>query len=72
MYTDLAAANQYKIEHLLQLRVWSMVESTSIFYVGGYHLTVCAPAALALAKHAAQTDQVFMLSLAAGFIPQFF
>lgn len=72
MCTHLAAANEYKIEHLLQPRIWSMVEATSLFYVGGYHLTVCPPAAMALAKHAAETNKVFMLSLSAGFIPQFF
>lgn len=49
-----------------------MVEQTPAFYVGGYHLTVCVPAAMTLAKHAAETNKVFMLSLSAGFIPQFF
>lgn len=72
MLTHLAAANEYKIDHLQQPRIWSMVESTSTFYVGGYHLTVCPPAAMALAQHAAETNKVFMLSLSAGFIPQFF
>ncbi|OAL22566.1 hypothetical protein AYO22_07124 [Fonsecaea multimorphosa] len=73
MCTHLAAANEYKLEHLLEPRIWSMVEATSVaFYVGGYHLTVCPPAAMALAKHAAETNKIFMLSLSAGFIPQFF
>ncbi|OAP61179.1 hypothetical protein AYL99_03380 [Fonsecaea erecta] len=73
MCTHLAAANEYKLEHLLEPRIWSMVEATSVgFYVGGYHLTVCPPAAMALAKHAAETNKVFLLSLSAGFIPQFF
>ncbi|KIX10077.1 uncharacterized protein Z518_01158 [Rhinocladiella mackenziei CBS 650.93] len=72
MCTHLAAANEYKLEHLLQPHIWSMVEATSVFYVGGYHLTVCPPAAMALAKHAAEANKIFMLSLSAGFIPQFF
>ena len=72
MLTHLSAANEYKIEHLQQPNIWSMVEKTSVFYVGGYHLTVCVPAALALAKHAAETNKIYMLSLSAGFIPQFF
>jgi len=72
MCTHLAAANNYKISHLQQPQIWSMVESTDIFYVGGYHLTVCPPAAMAVAKHAAETNKIFMLSLSAGFIPQFF
>ena len=72
MCTHLAAANNYKITHLRQPQIWKMVESTDVFYVGGYHLTVCPPAALALGKHAAETNKVFMLSLSAGFVPQFF
>ena len=72
MLTHLAAANEYKIEHLQQPKIWSMVEDTPIFYVGGYHLTVCVPAAMALAEHAAKENKVYMLSLSAGFVPQFF
>lgn len=72
MLTHLAAANNYKLEHLQQPKIWKQVEATGIFYVGGYHLTVCVPAAMALAKHAAESDKPFMLSLSAGFIPQFF
>lgn len=72
MCTHLAAANEYKLEHLQQPHIWSLVESTQVFYVGGYHLTVCVPAALAVAEHAAKTNKIYMLSLSAGFIPQFF
>ena len=73
MCTHLAAANEYKLEHLQSPQIWSMVESTSnAYYVGGYHLTVCPPAAMAVAKYAASTNKIFMLSLSAGFIPQFF
>lgn len=58
MCTHLAAANEYKIEHLQQPRIWSMVEKSKIYYVGGYHLTVCPPAAMALAEEAAEKDKV--------------
>lgn len=72
MCTDLAAANEYKIDHLKQPRVWSMVEASKVYYVGGYHLTVCPPAAMALGEHAAATNKQFLLGLSAGFIPEFF
>jgi len=72
MLTHLAAANNYKLTHLQQPSIWSLVTSTPVYYVGGYHLTVCPPAAMALATHAAETNKTFMLSLSAGFIPQFF
>nr|POF24067.1 adenosine kinase [Quercus suber] len=70
MCTDLAAANCYKIEHLKEN--WSIVENSKAYYVGGYHLTVCVPAILALAEEAASKDKPFILSLSAPFIPQFF
>ncbi|KAF2717888.1 Ribokinase-like protein [Polychaeton citri CBS 116435] len=70
MCTDLAAANCYKIEHLKDN--WDVVEKSGAYFVGGYHLTVCVPAILALAEEAAKTDKPFILSLSAPFIPQFF
>ncbi|KAI9764265.1 MAG: adenosine kinase [Geoglossum simile] len=72
MCTDLAAANHYKLEHLKQPEIWGLVEAAEVYYVGGYHLTVCVPAVLALAEEAAAKNKVFALSLSAPFIPQFF
>ncbi|KAK0658139.1 Adenosine kinase [Lasiodiplodia hormozganensis] len=72
MCTDLAAANHYKIEHLKQPEIWSLVEGAKVYYVGGYHLTVCVPAIMALAEEAAAKNKIFILSLSAPFIPQFF
>lgn len=70
--TDLAAANKYKLDHLKQPEVWQHVENAKFFYVGGYHLTVCPPAAMALAEEAAAKNKLFILNLSAPFIPQFF
>jgi len=70
MCTDLAAANLYKIEHLKEN--WSVVENAKAYFVGGYHLTVCVPAVLALAEEAAAKNKPFALSLSAPFIAQFF
>lgn len=72
MCTHLAAANEYKLEHLKQDRIWSMVEKTEVFYVGGYHLTVCVPAVLALAEEALAKDKPFLFGMGAIFVPQFF
>ncbi|KAI9677460.1 MAG: adenosine kinase [Caeruleum heppii] len=94
MCTDLAAANHYKLEHLQQPHIWELVKQAQVYYVGGYHLTVCVPAAMALAEEAAKENKVgcvpqirwmgdtvltddsdlkiFILSLSAPFIPQFF
>lgn len=56
MCTDLAAANCYKIEHLEEN--WSVAEKAKAYFVGGYHLTVCVPAILKLAKEAATKNKV--------------
>lgn len=72
MCTHLAAANEYKIEHLKSPEIWPLVEQASVYFVGGYHLTVCLPAILALAHEAAANDKIFILSLSAPFIPVFF
>ncbi|KAL1801017.1 hypothetical protein ACET3X_001359 [Alternaria dauci] len=72
MCTDLAAANNYKIEHLKQDHIWKQVENAKVFYVGGFHLTVCVPAIKALAEEAAAKDKQFILNLSAPFISQFF
>ncbi|KAH8895051.1 pfkB family carbohydrate kinase [Thozetella sp. PMI_491] len=72
MVTELGAANHYDLEHLKKPEVWSLVENTEVYYVGGYHLTVCPPAIQELAKQAATRNKPFILSLSAPFIPQFF
>lgn len=72
MCTDLGAASHYDLEHLKSLEVWKLVEGMEIAYVGGYHLTVCPPAIMALAEECAAKNKVFILSLSAPFIPQFF
>ncbi|KAG5965984.1 hypothetical protein E4U57_003339 [Claviceps arundinis] len=70
--TDLGAANHYDLDHLKKPEIWSLVENAEVFYVGGYHFTVCPSAIMELAKQAAEKNKIFVLSLSAPFIPQFF
>ncbi len=56
MCTDLAAANCYKIEHLKEN--WDVVKNSKVYFVGGFHLTVCVPAVMALAEEAAKENKV--------------
>ncbi|RPA87247.1 Ribokinase-like protein [Ascobolus immersus RN42] len=72
LVTDLGAANHYKLEHLKSPEIWSLVEGAEVYYVGGYHLTVCVPAIKALGEHAAEKNKIFSINLSAPFIPQFF
>ena len=62
MCTDLAAANCYKLEHLKSPEIWKLVEQAKVFFVGGYHLTVCPPAIMALAEEAAEKNKVNVCS----------
>jgi len=72
MVTDLGAANHYKLDHLKSSNIWNLVENADFYYVGGYHLTVCVPAILALGEHAATDNKVFSMNLSAPFLCQFF
>lgn len=56
MCTDLAAANHYKIEHLKEN--WETVKNSNAYFVGGYHLTVCPPAVMALGEEAVKENKV--------------
>lgn len=70
--TDLGAANHYDLEHLKKPEIWNLVENAEVYYIGGYHFTVCPLAIMELAKQAAEKNKIFVLSLSAPFIPQFF
>ncbi|ODQ56201.1 pfkB family carbohydrate kinase [Saitoella complicata NRRL Y-17804] len=72
LVTDLAAANNYKLEHLKSPEIWKLVENAEFFYVGGFHLTVCVDAIKALGEHAAETNKTFVMNLSAPFLCQFF
>ncbi|KAK0710964.1 Ribokinase-like protein [Lasiosphaeris hirsuta] len=72
MCTELGAANHYDLDHLKSPEVWALAENAEVYYVGGYHFTVCPPAIMELAKLAAANNKPFILSLSAPFIPQFF
>lgn len=56
--TDLGAAKHYKLDHLKQPHIWDMVKKAKVYFVGGYHLTVCPEAAMALAQEAAAENKV--------------
>ena len=43
--------------------VWKHAEAASLFYVGGYHLTVSPEAALALGAEAAKRDVPFVFGI---------
>ncbi|MCJ1306941.1 adenosine kinase [Agyrium rufum] len=74
MATHLAAANEYKLSHLQSEKIWPIAQAANFYYVGGFHLTVCPPAIVALGEEAASSSsgKTFIMNLSAPFIPQFF
>lgn len=68
----LSAANTFTVDHLCLKENESFIEGAQYFYIAGFFLTVCPPAIMKIAKHAAEHNKVFMMNLAAPFIPKFF
>ncbi|TMS37652.1 hypothetical protein L596_004540 [Steinernema carpocapsae] len=68
----LAAANTFTIDHLDVEANKALVEKAKFYYIAGFFLTVCPPAIMRVARHAAENNKVFMMNLAAPFISQFF
>ncbi|KAH9884433.1 adenosine kinase [Xylariomycetidae sp. FL2044] len=70
--TDLAAANHYDLEHLKSPEIWDLVKGAELYYVGGYHFTVCPPAIMTLGEEAAANNKTFIVNVSAPFIAEFF
>lgn len=72
LVANLAAANEYKVEHLEGKERTAVMESANMFYISGFFLTVSPPSMIRVGKHAAETNKVFCLNLSAPFIPAVF
>lgn len=70
LVTDLGAANYYKVEHLQEEENWQYVVGANVFYVEGFHLTVCPDAMRALGHHAADEDKIYCMNLSAPFLTE--
>lgn len=72
LVTHLAAANCFKPEHFDIPENWEIVTNASVYYIGGYHLTVSPEAIIKLGKHASENKKPLALNLSAPFIPAVF
>ena len=70
LIANLSAANNYKFDHLKSID--EKMKECKFYYSAGYFLTVSPESMLYVAKHAAETDKIFMTNFAATFICQFF
>lgn len=67
---NIAAASQYKVEHLDQPDVWALVEQAKIYYVTGFFITSSPQSILKIGAHAAEKNKIFTMNLSAPFISQ--
>lgn len=72
LVAHLAAANNYKVDHLHRPEIWALVEGAALYYSSGFPLTVCVPALLDIAQHAAAQNKPYCFNLSAPFLVQFF
>lgn len=69
---NLAAANNFKIDHLDTDLAKEIYTKSSFYYVAGFFLTVSVESLVRVAEHAAAENKVFCLNLSAPFIIDFF
>lgn len=69
---NLAAANEYKLEHFASEPVQNALDAASIVYSAGFHLTVCPDAMEAAGKHCTAAGKTFAINLSAPFLCSFF
>ncbi|XP_055598212.1 uncharacterized protein LOC129747862 [Uranotaenia lowii] len=69
---NLAAANNFTIDHLKTPENEKFLKNAEFFYISGFFLTVSVESILTVAKNALSRDKLFMMNLSAPFIPQFF
>lgn len=72
LIANLAAANEYKHEHLLTDGIQQFVSKAQYLYISGFFLTVSPESVMFVAKHAAEHNKMFMINLSAQFIVSVF
>jgi adenosine kinase len=68
LVANLAAANNYKVEHLMQPENFACLEKARVIYSAGFFITVSPESMLTMAKHACENDKTYCLNLSAPFI----
>ncbi|KAI7844663.1 hypothetical protein COHA_001752 [Chlorella ohadii] len=68
LVANLAAANNYKVDHLQQPENMECLEKARVIYSAGFFITVSPESMLTMAKHACENDKTYCLDLPAPFI----
>ncbi|KAL7752680.1 adenosine kinase [Sorochytrium milnesiophthora] len=72
LVANLSAAEKYHVDHLLAQDNWKLVEKAQFFYLSSFFSTVSPASIMAVARHAAEHNKVFIQNLSAPFLCQFF
>ncbi|CAM9153394.1 unnamed protein product [Phaeothamnion confervicola] len=72
LVANLSSANKFSGAHLETPAAAALIESSRVFYVAGFFLTVSVDAILKVGSHAAANRKIFALNLSAPFLVQFF
>jgi adenosine kinase len=70
LVANLAAANNFKADHLQKPENWALLEAARVVYSAGFFITVSPESILASAKHCAENDKIYSMNLSAPFIMQ--
>ncbi|CAL8469677.1 g9218 [Coccomyxa elongata] len=70
LVANLAAANNYKVDHVKRQENWALVEAARVIYSAGFFITVSPDSILLVAKHCAANNKVYCMNLSAPFISQ--
>ncbi|CAG9460511.1 unnamed protein product [Pedinophyceae sp. YPF-701] len=68
LVANLAAANNYKADHLKQPENWALLESARIVYSAGFFITVSPESITAAAKHCCEAGKMYCMNISAPFI----
>jgi len=68
--TNLAAANNYKVDHVKKPENWKIVEDAKIVYSAGFFITVSPESIEAVSSHTQKSGATYCLNLSAPFIVQ--
>ena len=70
LVANLAAANNFKADHVQKPENWAVVEAARVVYSAGFFIPVSPDSIIAVAKHCADNDKIYCMNLSAPFIMQ--
>jgi len=72
LIANLAAANDYQIEHYHSAEIQQLIQKIDVFYSAGFFLTVSPETVVEIGKHCVEHNKVLVWGVAAPFIIEFY